>query len=367
MRPDGILRILQDAGFEAYYVGGCVRDRLLGRPCSDWDITTSALPEQVMTLFDHTVPTGVRHGTVTVLLDKEQAEVTTFRDDGAYSDSRHPEQVRFVRSLRDDLSRRDFTVNAMAQAPDGRIIDLFGGQADLKAELLRCVGDPETRFREDALRMLRACRFAAQLGFTIEEATWGGITVCAPLCANLSRERVRDEVQKVLLSEQPEWLEPMISLGLLAACGVQDSADLRWLRTLPAEAEARWAGLKLLLPTLDLRQFRLPGKLTVLCARAAEAYRPERTDLEWKHLIADEGWETAKLTAVLCAGDAVDRIARSGDCVQLSQLAVTGSDFPSLFGKEVGTALHRLLDYVLEHPEENRRERLLALADSFSH
>ena len=167
MRPDAILQTLERAGFEARYVGGCVRDTLLGRPVHDWDIASQALPEDVLRLFPRCVPTGLQHGTVTVLLDGTSAEVTTYRLDGAYHDSRHPDGVRFVRSLADDLARRDFTINAMAMDLSGTITDLFGGREDLARGVIRCVGDAETRFREDALRMLRARRFAAQLVFAL--------------------------------------------------------------------------------------------------------------------------------------------------------------------------------------------------------
>lgn len=181
MRPDEIIKTLERAGFEARYVGGCVRDTLLNRPIHDWDIASQALPEDVMHLFAHCVPTGLKHGTVTVLLDGVSAEVTTYRLDGAYHDGRHPDGVRFVRSLADDLARRDFTINAMAMDESGAITDLFGGRDDLTRHVIRCVGDPETRFREDALRMLRAYRFAAQLGFSLDEQTQAAIRRCAPL------------------------------------------------------------------------------------------------------------------------------------------------------------------------------------------
>jgi tRNA nucleotidyltransferase (CCA-adding enzyme) len=163
-RPDEILLRLRAAGYEAYYVGGCVRDTLLGRPVHDWDIATAAEPARVQALFPRTVPTGLRHGTVTVLTGSGQAEVTTFRVDGDYRDGRHPASVRFVRTLREDLSRRDFTVNAMAMDEAGSLTDLFGGRDDLARRLIRCVGEPETRFREDALRMLRAYRFLRAAG-----------------------------------------------------------------------------------------------------------------------------------------------------------------------------------------------------------
>ena len=187
MRPDAILQTLERAGFEARYVGGCVRDTLLGRPVHDWDIASQALPEDVLRLFPRCVPTGLQHGTVTVLLDGTSAEVTTYRLDGAYHDSRHPDGVRFVRSLADDLARRDFTINAMAMDLSGTITDLFGGREDLARGVIRCVGDAETRFREDALRMLRARRFAAQLGFALEAGTEAAIGRCAALRVALPR------------------------------------------------------------------------------------------------------------------------------------------------------------------------------------
>ena len=172
--PGGVAALcarLRSAGREAYPVGGCVRDLLLGRTPGDWDVTTSARPEEVMALFERTVPTGIKHGTVTVLTGAGGVEVTTFRAEGGYADGRHPDAVTFGGDLAGDLSRRDFTINAMALGPDGAVIDPFGGRADLKAGLIRCVGEPERRFVEDALRMLRAVRFSAQLDFAIEGAT----------------------------------------------------------------------------------------------------------------------------------------------------------------------------------------------------
>ena len=166
-----ILRVLEENGHEAYVVGGCVRDSILGRSPDDWDITTSASPEQVKELFRKTVDTGLQHGTITVLIDKEGFEVTTYRVDGDYEDGRHPREVMFTSSLEEDLKRRDFTINAMAYHPDRGLVDLFHGMEDMEQKVIRCVGNPMERFREDALRILRAVRFSAQLGFQIEENT----------------------------------------------------------------------------------------------------------------------------------------------------------------------------------------------------
>lgn len=201
-----VLNKLKENGFESYVVGGCVRDSILGRIPGDWDITTSAKPEEVKRVFRRTIDTGIAHGTVTVMIEDEGFEVTTFRVDGAYEDHRHPDQVAFTPNLEEDLKRRDFTINAMAYSPDTGLIDLFGGMDDIREGRIRCVGDPVERFTEDALRMLRGVRFAGQLGFGIEAATVEAIRICAPTIANVSAERIREELTKLLLSGQPEKL-----------------------------------------------------------------------------------------------------------------------------------------------------------------
>lgn len=362
MRPDGIIETLARAGHEAYYVGGCVRDTLLGREIHDWDVATSARPEQVLALFDHCVPTGIRHGTVTVFDGDASAEVTTYRCDGAYHDGRHPDAVRFVRTLREDLARRDFTINAMAMDLNGHVTDLFGGRDDLVRGVIRCVGDADTRFHEDALRMLRAYRFSAQLGFRLEAETAAAAARCAHLAAALSRERVRDEAGKTLLSPQPEVFGVLMRLGLLSACGLTGEGDFSRLCAFPATPEARWMGVKLACPAFDPAAFRLPAKLCRLVALTAETWRESRTALEWKRLIALHGMQTARLQAAMQRSDVVAAIERSGDCVTPRDLAVTGADFPQLRGKDVGKTLQALLFYVLEHPEANTREALLARA-----
>lgn len=362
MRTDAIIETLTRAGYEAYYVGGCVRDTLLGREIHDWDVATSAHPEQVLALFDHCVPMGIRHGTVTVFCGDVSAEVTTYRCDGAYHDGRHPDAVRFVRTLREDLARRDFTINAMAMDLNGQITDPFGGRDDLARSVIRCVGDADTRFHEDALRMLRAYRFSAQLGFRIEAETAAAAARCAALAAALSRERVRDEAEKTLLSLRPENFGALMQLGLLRACGLTGEGDFSRLAVFPATPEARWTGVKLACPAFDPAAFRLPAKLCRLIALTAETWREGRTELAWKQLIAQSGLQTAQLQAAMQHSDAVDAIVRSGDCVTLRDLAVTGADLPQLRGKAVGQTLQTLLFYVLEHPEANTRAVLLARA-----
>lgn len=209
-----IITKLKEAGFEAYAVGGCVRDSILGRKPDDWDITTSALPSQVKELFPRTVDTGIAHGTVTVLQQGEGFEVTTYRIDGAYTDSRHPEQVTFTASLAEDLKRRDFTINAMAYNEEEGLVDIFHGISDIERRLIRCVGGPAERFSEDALRMMRAVRFAAQLGYEIEDGTCTAIKQLAPALKHISAERIQTELVKLLLSPHPDYIRLAYELGV---------------------------------------------------------------------------------------------------------------------------------------------------------
>lgn len=213
-KVNDIIEELMSHGYEAYAVGGCVRDMVLGREPEDWDITTSATPIDVKRIFRRTVDTGILHGTVTVLVDKDHYEVTTYRLDGKYEDSRHPMQVSFTSSLYEDLKRRDFTINAMAYNEKEGFVDLFGGMEDLKKGLIRCVGSAEERFDEDALRILRALRFSAQLGFTIEEATWEAIKDRCENLRKISAERIRVELTKLLISDHPDRLRDLYQIGI---------------------------------------------------------------------------------------------------------------------------------------------------------
>lgn len=213
---ENIIKTLEDAGFEAYAVGGCVRDSILGREPDDWDITTSARPEQVKKLFCRTVDTGIQHGTVTVLLGRESYEVTTYRIDGEYEDGRHPKGVVFTGSLKDDLCRRDFTINAMAYHPREGLVDCFDGMGDLSKGRIRCVGNARERFTEDALRMMRAVRFAAQLSFSIEEDTFAAIQLLAGNLAKVSAERIQVELIKLLCSPNPDQMRELYRTGLSA-------------------------------------------------------------------------------------------------------------------------------------------------------
>ena len=211
-----IIKTIQAAGFEAYAVGGCVRDSILGRIPDDWDITTSANPQEIKKIFKRTIDTGIQHGTVTVMMDKEGFEVTTYRIDGEYEDSRHPKEVTFTSNLREDLRRRDFTINAMAYNEEVGLIDIFGGISDIEKKIIRCVGDAKERFTEDALRMMRAVRFSAQLGYSIEEGTKEAIKELAPNLKNISAERIQVELVKLVVSNNPDYLKVAYETGITA-------------------------------------------------------------------------------------------------------------------------------------------------------
>ena len=215
--PDYVEKIidtLEVAGFEAYAVGGCVRDYLMGITPDDYDVTTSANPDTVKLLFEKTYDTGIEHGTVTVLMDGVPVEVTTFRCEEAYVDNRKPSSVSFVKNLEEDLKRRDFTINALAYNKRRGIVDLFGGNKDIKKGEIKCVGNPEERFEEDALRMLRAIRFACKTGFNLTDDTKTAILKKAPLIKNVSKERIKAELEKAITSKHREKLYLFYELGI---------------------------------------------------------------------------------------------------------------------------------------------------------
>lgn len=211
-----IIDTIMEAGYEAYAVGGCIRDSILGREPDDWDITTSASPYQVKELFPRTLDTGLKHGTVTVMMDKEGFEVTTYRIDGEYEDGRHPKEVTFTSNLIEDLKRRDFTINAMAYNEKNGLIDVFEGMEDIQRKVIRCVGSPMERFTEDALRMMRAVRFSAQLGYEIEDKTAEAIKALAPNLSKISAERIQVELVKLVTSPNSDFLKIAYETGITA-------------------------------------------------------------------------------------------------------------------------------------------------------
>ena len=394
-----ILNTLRAHGYEAFAVGGCVRDTMLGRTPGDWDITTSARPEQVKAVFRHTVDTGLQHGTVTVLKDHTGYEVTTYRIDGEYEDGRHPKSVEFTAELREDLRRRDFTINAMAYSHETGVVDLFGGMEDLEQGVIRCVGNPVDRFTEDALRILRAIRFSAQLGFEIEEGTRDALALIAPNLKNVSKERIMTELTKLLLSSHPERMRLVFETGMSPYIAEHfDEAVTDWeqaeefLRAagelLPETKAVRWAAfLKELAPkeaagimTALKSDNDTRDRVRTLTDWFDRPISPEHagvrramsamTDEEFDDLLRlrEVAWTVRHSRSgdprVLAA--LRDEIRARGDCIRLKDLAVTGRDLIEAGirpGKQLGQILGDLFACVLEEPEKNRKETLLDMVD----
>lgn len=364
-----ILCALDSAGHRAVLAGGCVRDSLLGRRPSDWDIASSASPEEVLALFPRCVPTGIKHGTVTVLSGGGSVEVTAFRAEGGYSDHRRPDSVSFGCPLEADLARRDLTVNAMAMDAAGEITDPFGGRDDLRRRLLRCVGEPERRFDEDALRMLRTVRFSAQLGFDIEPRTLEAIRALAHLASGLSAERVRDELLKTLRSPAPGLVWQLVDLGLLDACLAPGdaSAPREALDVLPIYARLAHfcRGLELggYIMSTDrfLAALRFDGETLRRTASAVEVLKSGSRD--WKRLLRGHG--EAAVLAAHPKNRALRAVLRSGECWELSSLAIGGRELAALgySGPELGRELRRLLDHVIDCPADNRADILCKLIE----
>lgn len=364
-----ILCALDSAGHRAVLAGGCVRDSLLGRRPSDWDIASSASPEEVLALFPRCVPTGIKHGTVTVLSGGGSVEVTAFRAEGGYSDHRRPDSVSFGCPLEADLARRDLTVNAMAMDAAGEITDPFGGRDDLRRRLLRCVGEPERRFDEDALRMLRTVRFSAQLGFEIEPRTLEAIRALAHLASGLSAERVRDELLKTLRSPAPGLVWQLVDLGLLGACLAPGdaSAPREALDVLPIYARLAHfcrdleLGGYIMSTDCFLAALRFDGETLRRTASAVEVLKSGSRD--WKRLLRGHG--EAAVLAAHPKNRALRAVLRSGECWELSSLAIGGRELAALgySGPELGRELRRLLDHVIDCPADNRADILCKLAE----
>lgn len=390
--PEAVNEILQQLnhhGFEAFAVGGCVRDMLLGKIPKDWDITTSASPWQVKEIFRRTIDTGIQHGTVTVMINDAGYEVTTYRIDGEYQDGRHPKEVIFTSDLKEDLCRRDFTINAMAYSDKTGIVDEFGGMEDLKNGIIRCVGNPRDRFREDALRILRAVRFSAQLGFSIESNTMSAIAQIASNLIKISKERIQMELTKLLLSDHPEQMEmvyetgisPYISeafhqinhkmFGVVPALPRQK--HIRWAVFLkneaPDKAEEVLKDLKMDNDTIS-RVHTLVSWIPHLIPEEKAKIRRIMSRMEPQ--LFDDLLKIKKEIGRENAGklmELTEEIRKNGDCIYLKDLAVTGKDLLETGmkpGKQVGAVLSRLLDDVLEEPGQNQRDILLERAKFYS-
>lgn len=373
-----VIDILEQNGFSGYLVGGCVRDFLMGIEPHDYDLTTDAYPEQIKGCFSRykVIETGIQHGTVTVVIDQTPIEVTTFRIDGDYRDNRHPTDVRFTPNLREDLARRDFTVNAMAYGNQG-LQDFFGGQADLEKGVIRCVGDPDKRFDEDALRILRAVRFASILGFEIEEKTARAIFEKAHLLDKISAERKRDELLKLLCGDNVETIFARFFdviervLPELATRKEEVSHRVKQFVRLTKSPCLRLAALLAPLGVQDAE--RALARLKTdnatkrrVCAVVAEQSTPLATRADVHRLIYRVGFDAATDVSLLQENaEARDRIllAREEDAaVCLRQLAVNGDDLTQIGvpkGKAVGETLEKLLMQVIDGNLPNERDALL--------
>lgn len=422
------------ADFEAYAVGGCVRDSILGRIPQDWDITTSARPEQVKALFPRTIDTGLQHGTVTVLLEREGFEVTTYRIDGKYEDSRHPTEVIFTPSLEEDLKRRDLTINAMAYNDEKGLVDIYGGLEDIQAQIVRCVGNPLERFEEDALRILRAIRFSAQLGYRIEEKTKDAIRQLAPSLKNISAERIQTELIKLITSPNPDYLRVAFDCGVTKVflpefdlameteqnhphhCYSVGEHTLHALTEVEPDKVLRLAVLfhdigkpatltkdekeithfhghaqvgaditKEVLRRLKFDNDTISGVsklvfyhdygndlkpdmriLRRMVNKIGEDAFPGLFQVKRADILAQSNYlRQEKLVRLQQWQQLYQELREKGQCVSLKTMAVTGSDLIHLGmnpGRELGEVLQKLLELVLEEPENNTREFLLAQA-----
>lgn len=393
-----IIDVLMENGYEAYAVGGCVRDSILGRVPGDWDITTSALPMQVKGLFRRTVDTGIQHGTVTVMLGRNGYEVTTYRIDGKYEDSRHPESVEFTPKLEEDLKRRDFTINAMAYNDENGIVDIFDGVGDLQRKIIRCVGNAHDRFDEDALRILRAVRFSAQLGFGIEENTARAAKELAVNLKRISSERIHTEFNKMLKSPHPDYFSVADAIGImeivLPEYHVMSAEDKAFVGALARECACqlpeRYAAMLFMSGGYSeedpadtakrvLKRLKLDNDTINTASMLLRFGMLEITDDESRirHIIYETGDKNIlrildfRAAYEKCIGndiadvrrmyDICNMIFERGDCVSLKNLAITGRELIAMgvpAGRQMGEILNSLLMLVLDNPQLNDREQL---------
>ncbi len=360
--PDNVMTIInkiEENGFEAYAVGGCVRDSLLDITPHDWDICTSAFPPQTKEIFSglRTVDTGMRHGTISVILGGESYEITTYRHDGEYADNRHPTSVEFVRRIDDDLSRRDFTVNAMAYNPKRGIVDLFGGRQDINDKIIRCVGDPDTRFLEDALRIMRALRFACVYGFEIDENTAGAALRNKDLLKNISAERICTELCKLLTGKGLRYiLENFYDIFTVflpdfdidAVCTAENNLYIR-LAAITGDVSV----LKAL--KLDNNTIR------IVSALRSDAV-PSRDTATLNRIINKIGFDECRLLIQFKKQYELLPILDNMTVYSLKNLAINGSDIINLgipAGKRTGEILNSLLDKVIDGEIPNDKQKLL--------
>ena len=400
-----IINILENNGHEAFAVGGCVRDAIMGRIPHDWDITTSAKPAEVKALFRHTIDTGIQHGTVTIMMNHTGYEVTTYRIDGDYSDGRHPEQVTFTDNLVEDLKRRDFTINAMAYNDRALVVDAFDGINDLEKGIIRCVGVATERFSEDALRILRAVRFSAQLNFQIEEETALAIKNLAPNLKLISRERIQTELHKLIVSNHPDRIKLIEEYGLgefifdnaeVLNCAYdgnfyENISDI--MLALPADHYLRFAALMIYENDTDkvLKGLKFDNKTIDICKRLHSLSRLPlpQTKPGLRHLIVRFGqdifeeyvftflkalslngiYTLSSMSDIDNAYNMYKEIVADGDCLSMKTMAIKGADLIALGmkpGKELGIILDKLFNMVLDEPSLNKYETLVEMIDRIS-
>ena len=384
-----IISRLEKADYEAYAVGGCVRDSILKRSPEDWDITTSAKPEVVKRLFSATIDTGLQHGTVTVVIEKEGFEVTTFRLDGDYTDGRHPDRVAFTSSLTEDLRRRDFTINAMAYSEKTGLIDEFDGERDLEDGVIRAVGEAKERFSEDALRMLRAIRFAGQLNFKIEEKTFDAIKELSSNISKVSVERIAKELEKLLLSGNPEYIALVYETGIFSViapevamlfenCEISASIKALSRASFPEKKELYQIRLAIFLEGLGadkaaklLKRLKLDNDTinTVKKLLELSLREVENNETDMRRTVKDAGHKMMPLLLEMRRAKGLkdnkelyQTVIDNGYCTSISELNINGKDLMGAGipkGALIGSTLERLLELVIEKPELNTRESLL--------
>lgn len=388
MAAASVIDALVQNGYEAYAVGGCVRDALLGREPNDWDVTTSARPETIMDIFSsregfRAVPTGIAHGTVTVVAGGEPIEVTTYRIDGEYSDSRHPDRVEFTDDLAADLSRRDFTVNAMAYSPERGLVDEYGGTRDLEARIIRCVGDAHDRFSEDALRIMRALRFAAQLGFVIDKDTADAANGLARLLDNIAKERITSELSGLLLGRDAATVMRAHAKILSHILYVLDedailSASERVSRICDASLPLLLAALLANAADNGACEFFARLRFDNKTARATKSILAHKNSpicdkISVKRLCRDVGADIARDVIVLkCAmGENADaaleylqEILDGGECYSVAQLKIDGRELLSLGYEPItlGKTLDAMLEAVVSGQLQNEKNELINAA-----
>ena len=374
---DFVLDTLNANGYSAYIVGGCVRDLLCGKIPHDYDITTSANPDAIISLFEKTAATGLKHGTVTVIVGKQQIEVTTFRTENGYSDSRHPDNIQFVTNVSDDLSRRDFTVNAMCYNRSEGIIDLFGGKEDIRNKILRTVGDAKTRFCEDALRIMRLFRFAATLEFSIEQNTFDTAIESAQLLENISAERIFCELKKAACGVAPQAISPILKTSALKNYCIS-SGDITPLQNLENKESLRtFALLYSVSNNLEetLKRFKCSNKFKSYCQKmkhfTENIINSDKIGIKKALAFADTDTVTdaffyyrdilkIDITQKL---DILDNILKHGEPYLIRHLDITGDDIMSLgiSGSKIADALNYLIDEVIINPELNQKEKLIKI------